>query len=101
MEISIEAYKFITDVEMDSTLSDLESVLFELEEIEGDEIIFEESEPPATVNSPRRATRKELFNEYYMEAQEMSRFQKKKFLINKMRPYFDTDEKTETVRTML
>ena len=85
-----------TDTEMDSTLSDLESVPFELEEIELDEINFEESEPLTPVNSPRRSTRKELFNEFYKEAQDMPRSQRKKFLFNQMRPYFNTDKETET-----
>jgi hypothetical protein len=70
--------------EMDSTLSDLESVPFEveLEEIEVDELIFEESEPFTEPDVPRRATRKELFNEFYKEAQDMSRSKRKSFLIS-------------------
>ena len=83
--------------EMDSTLSDLESVPFEveLEEIEVDEMIFEESEPFTPPDVPRRATRKELFNEFYREAQDLSRSKRKSFLISKMRPYFDSTEKTK------
>lgn len=84
------------DIEPDSSLLDLESGLLELEEIEVDEEIFPESEPPPSVNIPRRATRKELFDEYYRESIDLKRNARKRFLRDKMRPYFDDEEDTKT-----
>ena len=84
------------DIEPDSSLLDLESGLLELEEIEVDEEIFPESEPPPSVNIPRRATRKELFDEYYRESMDLKRNARKRFLIDKMRPYFDDEGDTKT-----
>ena len=81
--------------EMDSTLSDLESVPFEFEEIEVDEEIFPESEPPPILNSPRRATRKELFEEAYKTNIELPRRKRKEAIYQAMRPYFDTDKDCE------
>ena len=80
----------------DSTLLDLGSVPFELEEIEVEEEIFEVSEPIHPPALPRRATRKELFNEFYKQSLDMPRTTRKRFLIKEMRPYFDTDELTKT-----
>lgn len=82
------------DIEEDSTLSESGSVPFELEEIEVDEQIFEEREPPLPITLPRRATRKELFEEFYKECIDMKRSQRKRALIEKMRPYFKNDEDT-------
>ena len=86
------------DEELESTPLDIEGVPFEveLEEIEVDEEIFPESEPPPIVESPRRATRKELFEEAYRESIDMKRTARKRFLIDKMSPYFDTKEKTKS-----
>ena len=83
-------------IAIDSKLSDLESVPFEHEEIEVEEEIFPASEPPPTPEPVRRATRKELFDEYYRESMEMPKIHRKKFLISKMRPYFKTDENAES-----
>jgi hypothetical protein len=86
------------DNEMDSTLSDLESVPFEveLEEIEVDEDIFPESEPPPIVISPRRATRKDLFEEAYKENIDLPRKKRKQAIYKAMRQYFNTDNDCET-----
>ncbi len=74
------------------------SVPFGLEEISDDvdlEEFFAESEPSQKPNVSRRATRKELFEEFYQECMNMSRSERKRTLIAKMRPYFKDDEKTE------
>lgn len=86
--------------ETNSTPSELEGVPFELEEIDFEEIediedVFAESEPTPPTPSPRRATRKEIFEEGYKEALDMPRSKRKRHLIQKMRPYFQSDEKTE------
>ena len=86
------------DEEIESTPLDLEGVPFEvkLEPIEVDEEIFPESEPPPSVTSPRRATRKELFEEAYKENIDLPRKKRKQFIYKAMRPYFDTDSDCET-----
>ena len=84
------------DIEPDSSLLDLESGLLELEEIEVEEDIFPESEPPPSVDIPRRATRKELFDEYYRESMDLKRNARKRFLIDKMLPYFEDKEHAKT-----
>ena len=83
----------------ESTLSVSEGVPFELEEINVDEIediaeLFKDSPPPAE-KQKRVATRKELFEEWYLECINLSRIEKRRILIEKMRPYFDSDEKAE------
>lgn len=40
----------------------------------------------------RKATRTELFNEFWSEAQELAKNKRHKFLLNKMRPYFDNEQ---------
>lgn len=48
-------------------------------------------------NKPRKArriTRKELFDELYQEAQKLKKHERKKFIFNGMRPYFETDDET-------
>ena len=86
------------DEELESTPLDLEGVPFEveLEEIEVDEEIFPESEPPPVVTSPRRATRKELFEEAYKENIDLPRKKRKQAIYKAMRPYFDSDNDCET-----
>lgn len=42
---------------------------------------------------PRRATRKEIFEELYKECMNMSRKERKRVIMEKMRPYFDDEEK--------
>ena len=83
----------------ESTLSVSEGVPFELEEINIEEIediaeLFKASPPPAE-KQKRVATRKELFEEWYLECINLSRTEKRRILIEKMRPYFDSDEKAE------
>ena len=83
----------------ESTLSNGEGVPFGMEEINIDEIediaeLFKDS-PPSASKQNRRATRKELFEEWYLECIDLSRTEKKRILIEKMRPYFDSDEKAE------
>jgi hypothetical protein len=85
-----------TDIDIDSSLLDLESELLVLEEIEVEEDIFPESEPPPSVDIPRRATRKELFDEYYRESMDLKRNARKRFLIDKMLPYFEDKEHAKT-----
>ena len=82
-----------------STPSDTEDVPFvlderELEEIEDIEDVFAKSEP-APKDQPRFATRKEIFEEGYVESLELPRTARKRFLMDKMRPYFDDEEKTK------
>jgi len=84
----------------DSTPSDNGGVPFELEEINLEEIddiedVFADSEPLPADPPPRRATRKEIFEEGYKETMDLPRQHRKKAVIEKMRPYFDTDERTE------
>ena len=86
-----------TENETDSTLSVYGGVPFELEEVNLDEIediseLFADTEPP---KPKRRATRKELFEEWYLECMNMSRAERKRTLIERMRPYFDDDEKAK------
>lgn len=81
-----------TDIDIDSSLLDLESELLVLEEIEVEEDIFPESEPQPSVDIPRRATRKELFDEYYRESMDLKRNARKRYLIDKMLPYFEDKE---------
>ena len=83
------------ETEQDSTLSDIESVPFEMEEIKVEEEIFPQSEPPPVSPPPRRATRKELFEEAYKENIEKPRRQRQKAIYHALRPYFDTDERCE------
>ena len=75
---------------------ELEDVFFEFEEIEVDEEIFPESEPLPSVNIPRRATWKELFEEAYKENIDKPRKQRKKAVYEAIRPYFKSDEDCET-----
>ena len=79
--------------ELESTLLEFEGVPFEveLEEIEVDEEIFPESEPSPPDNTPRRATRKELFEEAYKENIDKPRKQRYKAIYQALREYFDTD----------
>jgi hypothetical protein len=39
----------------------------------------------------RKATRSDLFNEYWAEAQELAKNKRHRFLVDKMRPYFNSD----------
>jgi hypothetical protein len=86
----------------ESTLSEIESVPFELEELDPSEVddvfasedIHEDREEQPEPK-PRYATRKELFEEYYKESINMKRTCRKRFLIEKMRPYFNNAKKTE------
>ncbi len=39
----------------------------------------------------RKATRTDLFNEYWIEAQDLAKNKRRKFLIDKMRPYFNSE----------
>lgn len=83
----------------ESTLSNGESVPFGMKEINIDEIediaeLFKDS-PPSALKQNRRATRKELFEEWYLECIDLSRKEKKRILIERLRPYFDNDEKAE------
>jgi hypothetical protein len=83
----------------ESTLSIGEGVPFGMEEINIDEIediaeLFKDSPLPA-LKQNRRTTRKELFEEWYLECIDLSRREKRRILIEKMRPYFDSDEKAE------
>jgi hypothetical protein len=88
------------DTEIDkSTPSEREDVPFVLEESEYEILldvqdIFEENIPPPA-NSPRFATLKEIFEEGYKESLFMHKRERKRFLIDKMRPYFDDEEKTK------
>ena len=85
------------------TPSDFEGVSFELNGIEFEEVqdikdvedVFTESEPAPLTPSPRRMTRKELFEEGYKAALDLPRSRRKRYLIEKMRPYFPTENKTE------
>lgn len=88
--------------ELESTPLELEGVPFEVEfeEIDVDEEIFPESEPPPTVISPRRATRKELFEEAYKENIDLPRKKRKQAIYKAMRPYFETDNDCETFVTL-
>ena len=81
------------ETEPECTSFEIEGVLFEYVEMEDEEIIkiFGESEPPTPEPIPRRATRKELFEEAYEETKEMSRKERKRIIYEKLRPYFDTD----------
>lgn len=86
-----------------STLSEIESVPFELEELNWDEVedVFgssekiEKQEEIKPQNKPRMATRKELFEEFYKESLDLKKKQRRKYIYDKMRPYFTTDKKTE------
>ena len=82
-----------------STPSEVEDVPFvlekhEFEEIEVNEDIFAESEPTPT-DTPRFATRKEIFEEAYSESLNLPKRERKRFLVTKMRPYFDSKDKTK------
>ena len=92
----------LKDEELESTPLELEGVPFEVEfeEIDVDEEIFPESEPPPTVISPRRATRKELFEEAYKENIDLPRKKRKQAIYKAMRPYFETDNDCETFVTL-
>ena len=86
----------------ESTLSEVESVPFELEELdpsEVDDVFASENTYEDREEQPepklRYATRKELFEEYYKESINMKKTARKRFLIEKMRPYFDAQKKTE------
>ena len=84
-----------TDKETDSSLLDIGSEPLVLEEIEVEEDIFPESESPSRP-PPRRATRKEIFEGYYRDSIDLKRHARKKFLIEKMEPYFNSKEKAIT-----
>lgn len=92
----------LKDEELESTPLELEGVPFEVEfeEIDVDEEIFPESEPPPTVIFPRRATRKELFEEAYKENVDLPRKKRKRAIYIAMRPYFETDNDCETFVTL-
>lgn len=92
----------LKDEELESTPLELEGVPFEVEfeEIDVDEEIFPESEPPPTVISTRRATRKELFEEAYKENIDLPRKKRKQAIYKAMRPYFETDNDCETFVTL-
>ena len=101
-EEQVEVKDANADTETESTFTDTEGVPFEqenvkLEEVNLDEIediseLFADTEPP---KQRRRATRKELFEEWYLECMNMSRAERKRTLIERMRPYFDNDEKAK------
>ena len=79
-----------------STLSPYGSVPLALEEISEDVDVAEYLEVDKYIkkpSAPRRATRKELFEEGYRVCMSMSRSERKQALIEKMRPYFDSEEK--------
>lgn len=82
-----------------STPSKKEDVPFvlekdEFEEIEVTEDIFPTIEPPPE-DTPRFATRKEIFEEAYRGSLYMPKRERSRFLIEKMRPYFTDEEKTK------
>lgn len=80
----------------ESTLPDFESVPFELEEIEIMEEIFPESEPPPPHPLlPRRATRKELFEEAYKKNIDLPRRKRKRAIYDSLRQYFDSRKECE------
>ena len=87
----------VTETEQDCTPFEIGGVLFEYVEMEDDEILklFGESEPLSSEPTPRRATRKELFEEAYEETKYMSRAERKSIIYDKLRPYFDTDHLCE------
>ena len=101
-EEQVEVKDANADAEKESTLTYTEGVPFEqenvkLEEVNLDEIediseLFADTEPS---KPKRRATRKELFEEWYLECMNMSRAERKHTLIERMRPYFDNDEKAK------
>ena len=83
----------------ESTLSNGEGVPFGMEEIDVDEIkgieeLFKDS-PPSASKQKRVATRKELFEKWYLECIDLPRAEKKRILIERMRPYFGSNEKAE------
>ena len=43
---------------------------------------------PPKLKTERTATRSELFNEFWLEAQSLPKQSRREFLINKMSPYF-------------
>ncbi len=87
----------------ESTLSAIEGVPFELEELSSEDVedvfgaseIIEDFEEPKPKNKARMATRKELFDEFYRESLDLKKRQRRKYICDKMRPYFDTDKKTD------
>ena len=83
------------DEEKESTFPDLESVHFELEEVEIEEEIFPKSEPAPPLILPRRATRKELFEEAYKVHLDIPRKKRHKAIYKELRGYFETDQKCE------
>lgn len=50
-----------------------------------------ESEEKQKPKTERQATRSELFNEFWSDAQELAKNRRHKFLMDKMRPYFNND----------
>ena len=80
--------------ETESTPSDLEDVPFVLEEISVDEEIFPEKppKPPPAELILRRASIKERFEEHYRESLDMNRQLRKRYLIDRLSPYFESDE---------
>ena len=101
-QVEIKDANADAEKETESTLTDTEGVSFEqenvkMEEVNLDEIediseLFADTEPS---KPKRRATRKELFEEWYLECMNMSRAERKRTLIERMRPYFDNDEKAK------
>lgn len=84
-----------SDNEEKSTLPYMDSVPFEYEEIESDDdLFFDKKEKPHT-KTPKKSTRKELFEQFYVESMDMPKRSRKSFIIKKMRPYFNNDEQTE------
>lgn len=80
--------------ETESTPSDLEDVPFVLEEIQVDEEIFPEKppKPPPAEFILRRASIKERFEEHYRESLDMNRQLRKRYLVDRLSPYFESDE---------
>ena len=98
-EEQVEVKDANTDTEQkaESAETDIAEAPIQLEEVNLDEIediseLFADSEPP---KQTRRATRKELFEEWYQECMNMSRAERKRTLIERIRPYFDSEEKAK------
>ena len=79
----------------DASISPIEVNVGEAEEIKENSEVFEEIKPLEPTKKKRRATRKELFEEWYKECMDMSRNERKRTLIERMRPYFNDAEKAK------
>ncbi len=51
----------------------------------------EKASPKECTKEPRKATKSELFNEFWIEAQELPKRSRRKFLTDKMSPYFEDE----------